>query len=64
MSEVLKNNSKIIPIDSEHNAIYQLLNGEDGDISQVKKIILTASGGPFLNDSVDKIANATVDRGS
>jgi len=60
LSEVLKNNSKIIPIDSEHNAIYQLLDGEDGDISQVKKIILTASGGPFLNDSVDKIANATV----
>ena len=60
LSEVLKNNSKIIPIDSEHNAIYQVLNLEGGDISQLKKIILTASGGPFLNDSVDKIANATV----
>ena len=60
LSEVLKNNSKIIPIDSEHNAIFQVLNLEGGDISQLKKIILTASGGPFLNDSVDKIANATV----
>lgn len=42
-----KNNAKIIAIDSEHNAIIQCLLGED--IGKVEKIILTASGGPFLN---------------
>ncbi|MCM8814607.1 MAG: 1-deoxy-D-xylulose-5-phosphate reductoisomerase, partial [Candidatus Omnitrophica bacterium] len=38
---------KILPVDSEHNAIFQLL--EDKRISEVKRIILTASGGPFLS---------------
>ncbi|MGB9772102.1 MAG: 1-deoxy-D-xylulose-5-phosphate reductoisomerase [Candidatus Kapaibacteriota bacterium] len=42
-----RNNAKIIAIDSEHNAIVQCLLGED--IAKVEKIILTASGGPFLN---------------
>jgi len=61
LSEISKNNSKIIPIDSEHNAIYQVLNGYDDNTSNVKKIILTASGGPFLNDPIEKIANVTVE---
>lgn len=59
LSEIAKNNGKIIPIDSEHNAIYQLLNTNKNNF-EIEKIILTASGGPFLNDSLDKIANATV----
>jgi len=59
LSEIKKNNGEIIPIDSEHNAIYQLLNVNE-NIFEVEKIILTASGGPFLNDSPAKIANATV----
>jgi len=41
-----KNNVTIFPIDSEHSAIYQCLHGED--VSELKKIILTGSGGPFL----------------
>ena len=41
-----KNNVTILPVDSEHSAIYQCLHGED--ISELKKIILTGSGGPFL----------------
>ena len=41
-----KNNVTIFPIDSEHSAIYQCLCGED--VSELKKIILTGSGGPFL----------------
>ena len=41
-----KNNVTIFPVDSEHSAIYQCLHGED--ISELKKIILTGSGGPFL----------------
>ena len=42
-----KNDCKIIPIDSEHNAIFQILDGKS--IDDVSKIFLTASGGPFLN---------------
>ena len=41
-----KNNVTIFPVDSEHSAIYQCLHGEDS--SELKKIILTGSGGPFL----------------
>ena len=41
-----KNNLKIIPVDSEHSAIFQCLHGENH--SDLKKIILTGSGGPFL----------------
>ncbi len=40
-----KYNAEIIPVDSEHSAIYQCLSGEKN--SQVDKLILTASGGPF-----------------
>ena len=43
------NNCKIIPIDSEHNAIFQILDGKS--IKDVNKIYLTASGGPFYNFS-------------
>jgi len=61
LSEISRNNSKLIPIDSEHNAIYQVLNGSDDGVSKVKKIILTASGGPFLNYPIEKIANVTLE---
>lgn len=40
-------NAELIPVDSEHSAIYQCLVGEN--IEEVEKLILTASGGPFLN---------------
>lgn len=48
----------IIPIDSEHSAILQCLLGEEGN--KVKKIILTASGGPFRNKSYEEMQTATV----
>ena len=51
-----KNNVKIIPVDSEHSAIFQCLHGENH--SNLKKIILTGSGGPFLEkplEDFDKI---------
>ena len=54
-----KNNTQIIPIDSEHNAIFQCLNGEKGT-EDVKKVIITASGGPFLNSSISDLENVTV----
>ena len=40
-----ENGVKILPVDSEHSAIFQSLNGEDGN--KIDKILLTASGGPF-----------------
>lgn len=47
----------IIPVDSEHCAIHQCIK----DISQVEKLIITASGGPFLRKSTDDMKNATVE---
>ena len=47
---------KIIPVDSEHCAIHQCIK----DIKQVEKLIITASGGPFLNKTVTDMKNATV----
>ncbi len=48
-----KNKCEIIPIDSEHSAIFQCLIGEKKDT--IDKIILTASGGPFLDFDIEKI---------
>jgi 1-deoxy-D-xylulose-5-phosphate reductoisomerase len=53
------NNAEIIPVDSEHSAIYQCLIGEN--LYEVEKLILTASGGPFLNKEKDFFERATVD---
>ena len=44
----------ILPVDSEHSAIFQCLIGES---SPIEKILLTASGGPFLNKTLDELAN-------
>ena len=49
--------SKILPIDSEHSAIWQCIDGKD---EFVKKIILTASGGPFFGIDRDKLKNVTI----
>lgn len=53
-----KYKSEIIPVDSEHSAIYQCLVGED--IASVNKILLTASGGPFLHLNREELKNVTV----
>ena len=53
-----ENNSEIIPIDSEHNAIFQCLLGEK-DTKDVKKITITASGGPFLDRKLSELKNVT-----
>lgn len=53
-----KHNSELIPVDSEHSAIFQCLTGEKG--SEVEKIILTASGGPFLHISKEALSNVSV----
>lgn len=49
----------ILPVDSEHSAIWQCLNGE---AEKPARIILTASGGPFLNYSLDQMENVTVEQ--
>jgi 1-deoxy-D-xylulose-5-phosphate reductoisomerase len=53
-----KHNVDILPVDSEHSAIYQCLNGED--INRVEKLILTASGGSFRDRTRDELKNVTV----
>jgi len=58
LQEAQKTNSKIIPIDSEHSAIFQALNGERK--GRIKKIILTASGGPFRTFNADQMESVTV----
>ncbi len=55
---VAEYNAEIIPVDSEHSAIYQCLIGEN--LKEVEKIILTASGGPFLNKEKSFFETATV----
>lgn len=52
-----KNKVKILPVDSEHSAIFQCLAGEEKN--KIEKIILTASGGPFRGKSLDFLAGVT-----
>lgn len=57
VQEARENNAKIIPVDSEHSAIFQLLKGRDK--TDVRNIILTASGGPFLHYSKEDLERVT-----
>lgn len=59
LAAAARSGSKILPVDSEHSAIFQCLVGEDP--KRVRSIILTASGGPFWRKQKDEIDNATVD---
>jgi 1-deoxy-D-xylulose-5-phosphate reductoisomerase len=54
----LANQTSIIPVDSEHSAIFQCLNGEQG--SKVEKLILTASGGPFFGKTGEELKHISV----
>lgn len=51
--------TNIIPIDSEHNSIFQCLQGEDP--KTIRKLVLTASGGPFLNLDESELMSVTVE---
>ncbi|MCF6269364.1 MAG: 1-deoxy-D-xylulose-5-phosphate reductoisomerase [Melioribacteraceae bacterium] len=51
-------NSELIPVDSEHSAIFQCLVGEKH--KEIEKLILTASGGPFFRKSREELENVTV----
>lgn len=57
MDLAYKHNVKILPIDSEHSAIFQCLEKDN----QVNKIILTASGGPFFKKSLKELENVTLE---
>ena len=60
MDLINNTDSTIIPIDSEHNAIFQVLHGESNYKKSLKKIVLTASGGPFLNKSLDELHHVSI----
>ena len=57
MKEAVEKNVKIIPVDSEHSAIFQCIEKEENEIS---KIILTASGGPFREKTIDELTRVTI----
>jgi 1-deoxy-D-xylulose-5-phosphate reductoisomerase len=61
MQAVSKNGAELLPIDSEHNAIFQCLAPHYKSSSDIRKVILTASGGPFLRTPLADLAYASID---
>src|SRR5690242_3493832 len=59
-AEARRKGKPLLPIDSEHNAVHQCLRG--GRMEEVRRIWLTASGGPFLNTPKSKFAEITVEQ--
>lgn len=63
MDEARNNNAEILPIDSEHNAIFQCISGNyrigESTNPIVKRILLTGSGGPFRTTSIDELSTVT-----
>lgn len=59
MREAGQRDVRIIPVDSEHSAIYQCLQGERKE--ELRRIILTASGGPFLSTPLENLSRVTRD---
>ncbi len=57
MSEIKKYNTTLLPVDSEHSAVYQSLDAQALD--RIERVILTASGGPFRRKSLEEIEKAT-----
>lgn len=58
---VKRNGVKLLPVDSEHSAIFQCLQGKP-DNKALKKLILTASGGPFFGKAYDELKDVTVEQ--
>jgi 1-deoxy-D-xylulose-5-phosphate reductoisomerase len=59
MNAAAKKGVRVLPVDSEHNAIFQCLDGQN---SEVRRLILTASGGPFRETAADRFAKITVEQ--
>ena len=55
-----KSGAKIIPIDSEHNAINQCIYGSKKNLEEITKVTITASGGPFISSALKNLANVTL----
>ena len=64
MREAREKGVQVLPVDSEHNAIFQCLEGKGPtlDVSDVRRIILTASGGPFRETPADELVDVSVDQ--
>lgn len=60
MKAVKEHNVKMLPVDSEHSAIFQSLMGNEGN--RVERILLTASGGPFRGMSLEELGNVTLEQ--
>ncbi len=60
MKAVKENDSTILPVDSEHSAIFQAM--QSGSREEVNKIILTSSGGPFREATIDDIKNVSLEQ--
>lgn len=58
MAEARRHGARVLPVDSEHSAVFQALVGED--IDAVERVILTASGGAFRDWPLEKLAHATL----
>jgi len=58
VNEAKRSNSQLFPVDSEHSAIFQCLQGNQRE--EVDKLILTASGGPFLKTPLDRLGKVSV----
>jgi len=57
-----KHGVKLLPVDSEHNAIFQCLDGHKGGADEVSRLILTASGGPFRTLPAGELENVTLEQ--
>ena len=60
--KAIENKCTLIPVDSEHSAIFQALKGEN--VNTIERVILTASGGAFRDWTIDEIAQATPEQAS
>ncbi len=58
LAEAARHGARILPVDSEHSAVFQALAGED--IAAVERVIITASGGAFRDWPLERLARATV----
>ena len=58
MEQARKNSARLIPVDSEHSAIFQLLEGKPR--KQIRRVILSASGGPFLRGKKEQLKNVSI----
>lgn len=58
LAEAVRHNARILPVDSEHSAVFQALTGER--IEDVERVVITASGGPFRDWSLAQLERATL----